>query len=86
MVQARLRHISLANDEWTYSFAELVLMYSENYSRFGTSTWIKDMAFGRRRFGYRRIHVVLRRNGCRVNHKEARFKSSRLTLWAVVRY
>jgi len=30
---------------------------------------IRDLAEARRRFGYRRIHVLLRREGWRVNHK-----------------
>ena len=31
---------------------------------------IKSIAFERRRFGYRRIHMVLRRSGFRINHKK----------------
>ncbi len=31
---------------------------------------IKDLAFERRRFGYRRVHQLLRREGTEVNHKK----------------
>jgi len=31
---------------------------------------IKELAAERRRFGYRRIHILLRREGWRVNHKK----------------
>ena len=31
---------------------------------------IKAIAFERRRFGYRRIHMVLKRSGLRINHKK----------------
>lgn len=39
----------------------------------GDNTLLKDrlieLAHERRRFGYRRLHVLLRRDGVRVNHK-----------------
>lgn len=31
---------------------------------------IKEIAFEKRRFGYRRIHVLLKREGVRINHKK----------------
>ena len=31
--------------------------------------WLKELARVRRRFGYRRLHVFLRREGHEVNHK-----------------
>jgi putative transposase len=33
---------------------------------------IRALARRRRRFGYRRLHVLLRREGCRMNHKRFR--------------
>jgi putative transposase len=35
-------------------------------------TRIRDIATGRRRFGYRRVHVLLQREGVQVNHKKLR--------------
>jgi putative transposase len=31
---------------------------------------IRKMAFERKRFGYRRIHMLLKREGCKINHKK----------------
>jgi putative transposase len=35
----------------------------------GLRTRIRELAYERRRFGYRRIHALLRREGWRINHK-----------------
>ncbi len=35
----------------------------------GLRTRIRELAYERRRFGYRRIHALLRREGWRIHHK-----------------
>ena len=32
--------------------------------------WLRHLAAERRRFGYRRLHILLRREGVEVNHKK----------------
>ena len=45
-------------------------------------TRLKDLAAIRRRFGYRRLHLLLKRDGFRVNHKKLYriYKEERLTV------
>ena len=38
-------------------------------ARAGLRERLKELAAARRRFGYRRLHALLRREGWRVNHK-----------------
>ena len=37
--------------------------------RSALARWLRELAWSRVRFGYRRLHVLLWREGCRVNHK-----------------
>jgi len=47
-----------------------VVRYRSKRQDDGITERIKSIAFERRRFGYRRIHMVLKRSGLRVNHKK----------------
>lgn len=45
-------------------------------------TRLRELANGRRRFGYRRLHILLRREGIEVNHRKLYrlYKEERLTV------
>ena len=45
-------------------------------------TRLRDLASQRRRFGYRRLHILLRREGIAVNHKKLYrpYREERLTV------
>ncbi len=55
----RLAGLSLSTWQYRARWAE----------RPGLRARVKELAYERRRFGYRRIHAVLRREGWPVNHK-----------------
>lgn len=47
-----------------------VVRYRSKKQDDGITARIKSIAFERRRFGYRRIHMVLQRSGLQINHKK----------------
>ena len=55
----RLANLNLST--WQYK--------GRSTERRGLRARVKSLAYERRRFGYRRIHAVLRREGWQVNHK-----------------
>jgi len=49
---------------------------------------LRDLAQSRVRYGYRRLHVLLAREGWRVNHKRVYrlYRLAGLSLWGCLRY
>jgi putative transposase len=43
---------------------------------------IRELAAQRRRFGYRRLHLLLTREGCRMNQKRFRRKNQPVPCWS----